>query len=143
MSLLVAAMCHDTDHPGVMNLYLVNTRCSRPMRSPQMLQLWGQPAYGVTSCSMADYKRILMPCRHPLAILYNNQSVLENHHCSTSIALLERPDLDFLAALSPDMQSQIQRCCASYEYRDAVSLCMCRGATCGHGSDGASECVRS
>eukprot|EP00326_Haptolina_ericina_P019855 CAMPEP_0181196908 /NCGR_PEP_ID=MMETSP1096-20121128/15734_1 /TAXON_ID=156174 ORGANISM="Chrysochromulina ericina, Strain CCMP281" /NCGR_SAMPLE_ID=MMETSP1096 /ASSEMBLY_ACC=CAM_ASM_000453 /LENGTH=454 /DNA_ID=CAMNT_0023286735 /DNA_START=12 /DNA_END=1373 /DNA_ORIENTATION=+ len=72
VSLLVAAMFHDTDHPGVMNGYLIATR-------------------------------------HPLAVLYNNQSVLENHHCSTAIALLERPELNFLAPLSKEQQTQMQK----------------------------------
>ncbi|KAL3918762.1 MAG: hypothetical protein SGPRY_005888 [Prymnesium sp.] len=66
-------MFHDTDHPGVMNGFLIATR-------------------------------------HPLALLYNNQSVLENHHCSTSLSLLERPELNFLNKLSEANQNQIRRC---------------------------------
>mmetsp|Transcript_55569 Transcript_55569/g.98066 ORF Transcript_55569/g.98066 Transcript_55569/m.98066 type:complete len:129 (-) Transcript_55569:149-535(-) len=73
VALLVSAMFHDTDHPGVMNGFLVATR-------------------------------------HPLALLYNNQSVLENHHCSTALSLLERPELNFLNNLSGADQSQIKGC---------------------------------
>uniref|UniRef100_A0A7S3BNT7 PDEase domain-containing protein n=1 Tax=Haptolina ericina TaxID=156174 RepID=A0A7S3BNT7_9EUKA len=76
VSVLVAAMFHDTDHPGVMNHFLVATR-------------------------------------HPLAILYNNQSPLERHHCATGLALLERPELDFLAPLAPDTQAKMRGCMAS------------------------------
>merc|ERR1719329_441842 len=59
---LLAAMVHDTDHPGVMNNFLVATR-------------------------------------HPLAVLYNQQSVLENHHISTAMALTSRPELDWISPL--------------------------------------------
>mmetsp|Transcript_19736 Transcript_19736/g.42501 ORF Transcript_19736/g.42501 Transcript_19736/m.42501 type:complete len:386 (-) Transcript_19736:375-1532(-) len=55
---LLAALIHDTDHPGVMNPFLTATR-------------------------------------HPLAVLYNDRSILENHHAATSMALFARPDLDF------------------------------------------------
>ena len=73
-------MFHDTDHPGVMNGYLINTR-------------------------------------HPLALLYNNQSVLENHHCSTALSLLERPELNFLANLPEVNQTEIKRCAARFRVR--------------------------
>ena len=63
---LVAAMVHDTDHPGVMNGFLVATR-------------------------------------HPLAVLYNQQSVLENHHVATAMALAARPELDWISLL-PDLE---------------------------------------
>jgi len=72
VALLVGAMFHDTDHPGVMNGFLIATR-------------------------------------HPLALLYNNQSVLENHHCSTALSLLERPELNFLVNLPDVNQQEIKR----------------------------------
>jgi len=72
VSLIVAAMIHDTDHPGVMNPFLVNTR-------------------------------------HPLAVLYNNRSVLENHHCATALALLERPELNFVSHLPTETQETMRK----------------------------------
>lgn len=84
MALLVSAMFHDTDHPGVMNGFLIATR-------------------------------------HPLALLYNNQSVLENHHCSTSLSLLERPELNFLNKLSEANQNQIRRCACPRGSREVIS----------------------
>ena len=65
-------MVHDTDHPGVMNPFLIATR-------------------------------------HPLAVLYNERSVLENHHCATAIALLGRPELDFLSPLPPDKRARVRK----------------------------------
>jgi len=72
VALLVAAMFHDTDHPGVMNGFLIATR-------------------------------------HPLALLYNNQSVLENHHCSTALSLLERHELNFITNLPMANQEEVKR----------------------------------
>jgi len=71
VALIVAAMFHDTDHPGVMNSYLVKTR-------------------------------------HPLALLYNEQSVLENHHVSTALALLEQPELNFMGGLPLEEQREMR-----------------------------------
>lgn len=54
--LLIAALCHDVDHPGHTNSYEINT--------------------------FGKYAK-----------LYNDQSVLENHHCTTTFDLLERSEL--------------------------------------------------
>lgn len=45
----------------------------------------------------------LTATRHPLAVLYNDRSVLENHHSSTASSLLLRPELNFL--LPVDVES--------------------------------------
>ena len=51
LAVMVAALCHDVDHPGNTNLYEVNT--------------------------MSE-----------LALLYNDSSVLENHHCATTFRII-------------------------------------------------------
>lgn len=38
--------------------------------------------------------------RTPLALLYNDQSVLEHHHAASAFRILERPDLNILGSLS-------------------------------------------
>jgi len=63
-ALLVAALVHDTNHPGCMNGYLVATE-------------------------------------HALAA-DDKTAVLERHHAAMALALLDRPDLDFLCTLAPD-----------------------------------------
>eukprot|EP01105_Mastigella_eilhardi_P016378 TRINITY_DN3739_c0_g1_i6.p1 TRINITY_DN3739_c0_g1~~TRINITY_DN3739_c0_g1_i6.p1 ORF type:complete len:610 (+),score=146.47 TRINITY_DN3739_c0_g1_i6:235-2064(+) len=55
-SLLIAGACHDADHPGVNNNFLINTES-------------------------------------PLAVKYNDRSVLENHHAATAIRLLAKHKL--------------------------------------------------
>lgn len=56
-ALLVSALGHDLNHPGVTNIFMINSR-------------------------------------HPLAVRYNDISVLENHHAATLIKFLELPGCD-------------------------------------------------
>jgi len=65
--LLIGALVHDTDHPGVMNPYLIATK-------------------------------------HPIALALGEtpKSVLENHHAKVALALLDRPELDFLCTMPSD-----------------------------------------
>lgn len=62
-ALLIAALCHDLEHPGVNNAFLVTSRSH-------------------------------------LAVLYNDRSVLENHHCSQAFKILNTPPCNILKALS-------------------------------------------
>ena len=62
---------HDTDHPGVGNPYMVNTK-------------------------------------HPLAVRLGEapKAVLETHHAEMAIALLDRPELDFIAGLGAEARAR-------------------------------------
>lgn len=61
---LIAALCHDVDHPGLNNDFFVTIH-------------------------------------HPAALLYNDNSVLENHHCAYTFRLLESFSMyDFRDGLS-------------------------------------------
>ncbi|KAL6078220.1 High affinity cAMP-specific and IBMX-insensitive 3',5'-cyclic phosphodiesterase 9A [Balamuthia mandrillaris] len=71
LALLVAALCHDLDHPGLSNQYHINA---------------------VTS----------------LALLYNNCSPLENHHCSCAWRLLYNPSTNILINLSLQQRLEIR-----------------------------------
>lgn len=57
---LISGLCHDIDHPGFNNNFLI-----------------------VTSS--------------PFAILYNDKSVLENHHAALTFQLLQSPENDIFA----------------------------------------------
>jgi hypothetical protein len=52
-----------------------------------------------------DYKHpgfnnpFLITTMHPLAILYNDQSVLENHHCASVFELFQKPEFNILSSL--------------------------------------------
>ncbi|KAI9224409.1 hypothetical protein BC828DRAFT_373575 [Blastocladiella britannica] len=74
LACLLAAACHDVDHPGVTNAFLVETRSD-------------------------------------LAVRYNDQSVLENHHTAKAFELLlNNPECNFLSALSKESQQHLRQC---------------------------------
>jgi len=72
-ALMVAALAHDMDHPGVNNAFLVNAR-------------------------------------DPLALTYNDASVLENRHVACLYALVAaRPDVDIFASLDAATWKEVRR----------------------------------
>ncbi|KAJ1510989.1 High affinity cAMP-specific 3',5'-cyclic phosphodiesterase 7A [Coelomomyces lativittatus] len=71
---IMAAAIHDLDHPGVNNVYLIETR-------------------------------------HSLCLRYNDQSVLENHHCTKGFEwLLVNPETNFLSDLPLTSLRHIRQC---------------------------------
>ena len=77
LSLFVAALGHDVDHPGVSNAFLINTSA-------------------------------------PLALCYNDESVLENHHAATTFSMLADTRNDIFEDLPPadrrTMRSLVCKC---------------------------------
>lgn len=69
LSLLIAALGHDVDHPGVSNAFLVASNS-------------------------------------PLALCYNDESVLENHHAAATFGLLQDQRLNILSELAPDQRKE-------------------------------------
>ena len=67
LALLLAALCHDIDHPGTTN------------------------SFQVMAAS-------------PLALLYNDQAVLENHHAATTFTLLSHPSTSIFSPLHSSLQ---------------------------------------
>lgn len=63
LALIISALCHDLEHPGVNNPFLVASRSD-------------------------------------LATLYNDRSVLENHHCCRAFQLLLHGEIQLLAGFS-------------------------------------------
>ena len=72
LSLLISAICHDIDHPGVSNQFLINTSA-------------------------------------PLAICYNDNSVLENHHAATTFTILSDPANNLLALLTLEQRREARQ----------------------------------
>jgi hypothetical protein len=46
--------------------------------------------------------------KDPLAILYNDKSVLENHHVAFTYLLLDRPDCNIYSGMPPDVKQRIR-----------------------------------
>eukprot|EP01018_Ginkgo_biloba_P026180 Gb_03588 [translate_table: standard] len=73
LALVMAALCHDVDHPGLTNSFLVY-------------------------------------CNDPLAIRYNDISVLENHHASVAIkTLLDYKSMNVLSNLTDAEQRYVRK----------------------------------
>ena len=51
----------------------------------------------------------LVRTRHPWATLYNDNSVLENHHVSTAFHIMEDPDCDVLSAFSREQYLVVRK----------------------------------
>lgn len=49
--------------------------------------------------------------RSPLAVVYNDQSVLENHHCSLFFQILARPACNIVHALTVDEYKAFRKLC--------------------------------
>ena len=71
-ALMVSGLGHDLNHPGVTNVFMINSR-------------------------------------HPLAVRYNDISVLENHHAATLIRILELSGCDILSSMSPADQTSMRK----------------------------------
>ena len=79
---LVAAICHDMDHPGVNQNYLVNT-------SSYLAAIHG---VSVKKCEMVE--KVAMKMRnHHLFPYIQTCSVLERHHCNAFKAILRQSGL--------------------------------------------------
>eukprot|EP01083_Nonionella_stella_P240251 840059_1 len=68
----IAALCHDVEHPGKDNLYLINSESE-------------------------------------LAILYNDISVLENHHAAKCFQILRQEENDILCGLQPSQKKYLRK----------------------------------
>lgn len=72
LAVLLAAICHDLDHPGNNNAFEVATRSA-------------------------------------LAQTYSDDTVLERHHCASTVKLLAHPDHDFMEYLCPADQARLRK----------------------------------
>jgi high affinity cGMP-specific 3',5'-cyclic phosphodiesterase 9 len=44
----------------------------------------------------------------PLALRYNDRSVLENHHCTTAFTVMKKPENDFTCNLTSDQKKEMR-----------------------------------
>ena len=92
LSALLACCVHDVDHPGVSNQFLVNT--SKHSRMKHIIPI-------ITTT---------YPCPgSELAVMYNDESVLENHHCAVIFKLLQTPECDILATLTQKQRTSVRK----------------------------------
>jgi len=70
--LLLSAICHDLDHPGLNNGFLIASKS-------------------------------------PLAMIYNDQSVLENYHTTTMFSVLAHPETDLFLRHTPENKRELRQ----------------------------------
>lgn len=71
---------------------------TRQRASPQQ---GPQGHLGVTNAFLVD-------THHPLAITYNDKSVLENMHAATTFSVMARPGHDIFTAFAPDVKKRVR-----------------------------------
>ncbi|KAL0207496.1 hypothetical protein P9112_012124 [Eukaryota sp. TZLM1-RC] len=90
LALMTAGLCHDIEHPGLNNAFLIQSKS-------------------------------------PLAFLYNDLSVLENHHASRASVLLLKEENNFVAHLSSQDWSSFRQvlvqCILATDMANHVSFC--------------------
>ena len=103
MAALFAAAIHDVDHPGLTNQFLINT--SKIYNSLIMYFL-------CVNCQ--PYQPIIYQIPYSitgseLALMYNDESVLENHHLAVAFKLLQNQDCDIFANLSKKQRQTFRK----------------------------------
>ena len=105
-ALLISAMVHDADHPGVMNGYLKGADHAIAQR-------------------LGDDKT----------------AILEHHHAAIALALLERPELDFLHKFSAEKRAEFMRLVKDNVLNTDVTTTMTRAKEFNKGGRRVSESV--
>ena len=105
MAALFASAIHDVDHPGVTNQFLINTsRCHLITNHINHNFIW----------QIKDYftiylKFILYLTGSELALMYNDASVLENHHLAVGFKLLQEENCDIFQNLSKKQKESLRK----------------------------------
>jgi len=102
MAALFAAAIHDVDHPGLTNQFLINT--SKILIYTYLhINLYFRFSY-------LDNLLIFLPFSgSELALMYNDESVLENHHLAVAFKLLQNQDCDIFANLSKKQRQTFRK----------------------------------
>ena len=88
LAILIAALCHDVDHPGLSNKFLLSTREPSEVAGGVVrgASAGAEGAAGAVSGAVSR-------AAHPLAALHGGRtvSVVEAHHAATTARLLSQP----------------------------------------------------
>ncbi|XP_073731932.1 3',5'-cyclic-AMP phosphodiesterase 4C isoform X3 [Misgurnus anguillicaudatus] len=110
MSALFASAIHDVDHPGLSNQFLINTSmnlgfcalCPLLNTNTQTPNTFQHPAgpKSVFPLFLSDSE---------LALMYNDASVLENHHLAVGFKLLQEENCDIFCNLSKKQRQSMRQ----------------------------------
>lgn len=97
MAAIFAATIHDVDHPGLTNQFLINTSELWLPNMKKTVNVW---------------KLTILICwsqGSELALMYNDESVLENHHLAVAFKLLQSPDCDIFSNLNKKQRQTLRK----------------------------------
>lgn len=97
MAAVFASSIHDVDHPGLTNQYLINTSNTALVHK-----------YYADYCHY-NLLLLLLPLGSELALMYNDESVLENHHLAVAFKLLQAKDRDILVSLNKKQRQTLRK----------------------------------
>ena len=102
-ALLIAALCHDLEHPGLSVTYQENAQvCFRAL--PCLSSCISLAFLPTQSSHTKQHNHLLQT---PLALRYIAcPSILESHHCACAFAILRRPESSIFAALDTEQFKQ-------------------------------------
>ena len=106
MAALFAAAIHDVDHPGLTNQFLINTSKKIYQATSERMDL---NLYVITTESMKKILTFILILGSELALMYNDESVLENHHLAVAFKLLQNQDCDIFANLSKKQRQTFRK----------------------------------
>ena len=95
--MLFAAAVHDFEHTG-RGIKLVQSKSLAPSSTFYNTSV----LYSVVLSLKGTTNNFHVQTKSRLAMIYNDRSVLENHHLSVAFRLLQNPDIDILDGLSSD-----------------------------------------
>lgn len=100
LAALFASAIHDVDHPGVSNQFLINTSkfADRAVVVPKWSCCW----------AVCDGASLTSPDSE-LALMYNDSSVLENHHLAVGFKLLQEDNCDIFQNLSKKQRQSLRK----------------------------------
>ena len=95
MAAIFASSIHDVDHPGLTNQYLINTSMNYFILSMFILR---------------NFKlSFLFMTGSELALMYNDESVLENHHLAVAFKLLQPKECDIFVSFNKKQRQTIRK----------------------------------
>ena len=94
MAAIFASSIHDVDHPGLTNQYLINTSMNYFILSMFILR---------------NFKLSFLMTGSELALMYNDESVLENHHLAVAFKLLQPKECDIFVSFNKKQRQTIRK----------------------------------
>jgi cAMP-specific phosphodiesterase 4 len=115
LAAIFAAAIHDVDHPGVSNQFLINT--SGSLYYTCLLHTSTGNSISIMYSHIHIHRRSADRVTHSplsspdseLALMYNDESVLENHHLAVGFKLLQGDNCDIFQNLTKKQRQSLRK----------------------------------